>query len=170
MRHRVVAIVVLAIGLGGCSSPARPAGATGPPPSAATAAPAAQPSPDQATAAALVRIAQVFNTDFGRNDDGPVYDRWDARSQAVISRAEFIRRHAECATAPQAPAHVESAAPGRGGAWLVRYEIGGQQFTDYWFYTGGRWRFDLLLSNPAAARLYRLPAARYAAAIGCTGH
>jgi len=173
MRHRVVAIVVLAIvvlaiGLGGCSSPARPVGAaTGRPPSAA---PAAQPSPDPATAAALVRIAQVFNTDFGRNDDGPVYDRWDARSQAVISRAEYIRRHAECATAPQAPAHVENAAPGPHGAWLVRYEIGGQQFTDYWFYTHSRWGFDLLLSNPAAARLYRLPAAQYAAAVGCTGH
>ena len=167
MRRRVVAILVLAIGLGGCSSPAGHAGATGRPPSRA---PAAQPSPDPATAAALVRIAQVFNTDFGRNDDGPVYDRWDARSQAVISRAEYIRRHAECATAPQAPAHVESAAPGPHGAWLVRYEIGGQQFTDYWFYTGGRWRFDLLLSNPAAARLYRLPAAQYAAAVGCTGH
>jgi hypothetical protein len=169
MRHRVVAIVVLAIGLGGCSSPARPSGATGRPPSAAPSAPAAQPSPDPATAAALVRIAQVFNTDYGQNDDGPVYDRWDARSQAVISRAEYIRRHAECATAPQAPAHVVSAAPGPHGAWLVRYEIGGQQFTDYWFYTGGRWRFDLLLSNPAAERLYRLPAAQYAAAVGCTG-
>lgn len=167
MRCRVVAILVLVIGVGGCSSPARHAGATGSPPSRA---PAAQPGPDPATAAALVRIAQVFNTDFGRNDDGPVYDRWDARSQAVISRAEYIRRHAECATAPQAPAHVESAAPGPHGAWLVRYEIGGQQFTDYWFYTGGRWRFDLVLSNPAAARLYRLPAAQYAAAAGCTGH
>jgi hypothetical protein len=167
MRRQVVAILMLAVGLGGCSSPARHAGATGSPRSGA---PTAQPSPDPATAAALVRIAQVFNTDFGQNQDGPVYDRWDARSQAVISRAEYIRRHAECATAPQAPAHVESAAPGPHGTWLVRYEIGGQQFTDYWFYTDGRWGFDLLLSNPSAARLYRLPAARYAAAVGCTGH
>jgi hypothetical protein len=169
-------ILMAALGLAGCSSPARHAAAAASPPSAAPAArpspaaPAARPGPDPGTAAALVRIAQVFNTDFGRNDDGPVYDRWDARSQAVISRAEYIRRHAECATAPQAPAHVESAVPGPHGAWLVRYEIGGQQFTDYWFYTGGRWRFDLPLSNPAAARLYRLPAAQYAAAVGCTGH
>jgi hypothetical protein len=132
--------------------------------------PATQPSPDPNTAAALVRIAQVFNDDYGRNDDGPVYDRWDARSQAVISRAEYIRRHIECATAPQAPAHVESAAPGSGGAWLVRYEIGGLQFTDYWYYVRGRWEFDLLFSNPAAARLYRLPFAEYATQVGCTGH
>jgi hypothetical protein len=168
MRRRLLGVLVftLVVGVGACSSPARPAATAARP--IATAA--TQPAPDPETAAALVRIAQVFNTDFGRNDDGPVYDRWDARSQAVISRAEYIRRHAECATAPQAPAHVESAAPGPHGGWLVRYEIGGQQFTDYWFYTRGRWGFDLLLSNPAAARLYRLPAAQYAAAVGCTAH
>jgi hypothetical protein len=166
MRRRLPGVLVLSVvaGVGACSSPAQPvATATRPAPAATT-----QPAADPGTAAALVRIAQVFNTDFGQNNDGPVYDRWDARSQAVISRAEYIRRHAQCATAPQAPAHVESAAPGPHGAWLVRYEIGGQQFTDDWFYTRGRWGFDLLLSNPAAARLYRLPAAQYAAAVGCT--
>ena len=51
-------------------------------------------------------------------------------------------------------------------AWLVHYEIGGQQLTDYWFYTGRRWLFDLLLSNPDAARFYRLPFAKYAAQVG----
>src|SRR3981081_949656 len=127
MRHRAVAILVLAIGLGGCSAPARHAGATGGPPPQA---PATRPSPDPSTAAALVRIAQVFNTDFGQNNDGPVYDRGDARSQAVLSRDEDTRPHAECPPAPQAPAHVETASPGPQGAWLVRYEIGGQQFTD----------------------------------------
>jgi hypothetical protein len=90
-------------------------------------------------------------------------------AQAIITRAEYIRRHAECATAPQS-AHVENAAPRPRGAWLVRYEIGGQQLTDYWFYRHGRWQFDLLLSNPDAARLYRLPFAQYAAQIGCTTH
>jgi len=91
-------------------------------------------------------------------------------SQAVISRAEYIRRHAECATAPQGPAHVDSAEPGPHGAWLVRYEIGGQQLTDYWYYTRHRWEFDLLLSNPGAARLYRLPFEKYAARVGCQDH
>jgi hypothetical protein len=94
----------------------------------------------------------------------------DARSQAVISRAEYIGRHAECATAPQEPAHVESAAPGPRRAWLVRYEIGGQQLTDRWYYLHHRWEFDLLLSNPGAARLYRLPFAKYAAQVGCQDH
>jgi hypothetical protein len=169
MHHRIPAILLLLVAVTACSAPARHA-----PTASARSSPQATatttPGPDPQTAAALIRIAQVFNTDYGSNNDGPVYDRWDARSQAVISRAGYIRRHTECPTAPQAPAHVESATPGPNGAWLVRYEIGGQQFTDYWFYTHRRWAFDLLLSNPAAAQQYRLPFAKYAAAVGCNGH
>jgi hypothetical protein len=116
--------LLLAIALSACTSPARhaPAPGTGTRPGAA---PAARPGPDPHTAAALIRIAQVFNNDYDHNNDGRVYDRWDTRSQAVISRAEYIRRHAECATAPQVPPHVEDATPGPHGAWLVHYEIGG---------------------------------------------
>ena len=64
-------------------------------------------------------------------------------------------------------ARVESATPGPHGTWLVRYEISDQQLTDYWYYTHHRWEFDLPLSNPDAARLYRLPFAQYAAQVGC---
>ncbi len=103
-------------------------------------------------------VAQRFNDDYGRNLDGPVYDRWDARSKAVIGRAEYLRRHAECPTAPQQPATVESAAPGPDGTWLVHYRIGDQQFVDHWLYSGGRWQFDLLLEQPR--RGSALPAAR----------
>src|SRR5260221_104975 len=45
----------------------------------------------------------------GRGAYGPVYDRRDARSRAIISRAEYIRRHVECPSAP-VTARVESAA------------------------------------------------------------
>jgi hypothetical protein len=110
----------------------------------------------------------VFNDEYGRGDYGVVYDRWDARSQAIITRAEYVRRHTECPTAPQpGAAHVESASKGPRAAWLVRYEIGGYQLTDYWFYGHGRWVFDLVLSNPDSARLYRLPARQYLTAEGC---
>lgn len=122
---------------------------------------------DPDTVSALLSIARAFNDEYGRGDYGPVYDRWDPRSQAIIARADYIRRHTECATAPQGPARVESAARGPKGAWLVRYEIGGYQFVDYWFYVHGRWVFDILLSNPASAKLYRLPAGQYAKAVGC---
>ena len=164
MRRRGAAILFLVTALSACSAPPHhPAVATARP---STPGPA-QPGPDPMTATALVRIAQVFNNNYGENNDGPVWDRWDARSKALISRAEYIRRHAECATAPQEPAHVEDATPGPHGAWLVRYEIGGQQLTDYWYYIHHRWEFDLPLSNPGAARLYRLPFAKYAAQVGC---
>jgi hypothetical protein len=122
--------------------------------------------PDRHSASALLKIATTFNDDYDRGDYGPVYARWDGRSQAVITRAEYIRRHRECLSAPQA-SRTESASPGRDGAWLVRYEISGQQLTDYWFYVHRRWVFDLVLSNPSSVRLYRMSAARYLAATGC---
>jgi len=115
-------------------------------------------------------VAQKFNDDYGRNDDGPVYDRWDAKSQAIITRSEYIRRHQECQTAPRSPARVTGAAPGSDGAWLVEYTIDGQRFIDYWLYVDGRWVFDLLRSNPQAAKLYALPSAQYVSAIGCISH
>lgn len=165
--RRVAAVLLAALAVTACSP-------AGPQPSPSHTSPAraaaAQLGPDPETAVALIRIAQTFNDDYDNNNDGPVWDRWDARSQAVISRAEYIRRHAECVTAPQAPARVEKAVPGPHGAWLVDYEIGGQQLTDYWFYISRRWVFDLVLSNPEAARQYRLPFAQYAAAMGCQGH
>lgn len=124
---------------------------------------------DPHTAAALLKIATVFNDDYDRGIYGPVYDRWDARSKALISRAEYIRRHTECPTSPTA-AHIESASPGPHGAWLVSYVISGAEarLTDYWFYVDGRWAFDLPLSNPSSVRLYKMSGSQYLAALGCS--
>jgi hypothetical protein len=123
--------------------------------------------PDPRTGAALLKIASVFNREYDSGDYGPVYHRWDARSPAVISGAEYIRRHKDCPGTPHAASVTEGVRPGPHGAWLVSYEIGGQQLTDYWFYVHRRWVFDLVLSNPDAVKLYRMSAARYAAAVGC---
>jgi hypothetical protein len=123
---------------------------------------------DLQTAAALLEIATAFNDEYGSGDYGPVYARWDARSQAIISEADYIRRHKDCPGAPQPPARTETATPGPHGAWMVRYEIGGQQLTDYWFYVHRRWVFDLVLSNPDAVGLYRMSAQQYVAAVGCS--
>lgn len=151
-----------------CSAPARPAGTvrhTGP---ASAPTPTRTWPPDPRTVAALLRIAQVFNTDYDSSRYGAVYDRWDARSQAIISRAEYIQRHLECPTAPTgAPVRVESAARGPHGRWLVRYEVQGSLAVDTWFYQDHRWVFDIILSNPGAAAQYRLPFRQYAAAVGC---
>jgi hypothetical protein len=96
-----------------------------------------------------------------------VYARWDRASQAVISEADYVRRHTECVSSAGARAVVEAVRPGPRRFWLVRYEIGGQQFVDYWSYQAGHWRFDLLRSNPSAVGQYRMPFAQYAKAVGC---
>jgi len=123
--------------------------------------------PDPHTASALLKIATVFNHDYDTGDYRPVYMRWDARSQAIITQADYIKRHKDCPSGSHTLSQTESVSPGRRGAWLVHYEIGGQQLTDYWFYVHRRWVFDLLLSNPDAVKLYRMSPSQYAAALGC---
>ena len=133
-----------------------------------TAASPAPLPPDPRTAAALLKIATAFNHDYDTGDYGPVYARWDARSQAIITRSDYIQRHKECPGSSPALSQTESACPGGlDGDWLVRYEIGGQQLTDYWFYIRHRWVFDLVLSNPDAVKLYRMSPSQYIAAVGC---
>jgi hypothetical protein len=132
------------------------------------AAPAASVPPDPRTAPALLKIATTFNHDYDTGAYGLVYARWDARSQAIITRADYIQRHKDCPAGSQVLSRTESASPGGPhGAWLVRYRLGGQQLTDYWFYVSHRWVFDLMLSNPDAARLYRMSPGQYIAATGC---
>jgi hypothetical protein len=130
-----------------------------------TAAPA---TADPPTRSALLRIAQVFNDDYDNGNFGAVYNRWDARSQAIISRAEYLRRHTVCAPATHSAAQVESATRVAAGEWHVGYRIDGAALVDTWFYQHHRWVFDIILSNPDAARQYRLPFAQYAKAVGCT--
>jgi hypothetical protein len=124
--------------------------------------------PDPDTAVALLTIATTFNHDYDTGDYSPVYARWDERSQAIITQADYIQRHKDCPSGSQILSRTEDVSPGGpDGTWLVRYELGGQQLIDYWFYVGHRWKFDLLLSNPSAVKLYRLSPAKYVAAVGC---
>jgi hypothetical protein len=162
VRSRCLVLILAAIAAAGCSAPGHPA----PPRPAPTHA-----TPDPGNVTALLRVAQAFNDAYDSGGYGAVYDRWDARSQAIISRAEYIRRHRACPTAPTgAAARVQDATRGPGSTWHVRYEISGVQLVDTWFYVRRRWVFDIVLSNPDAARQYRLPFARYAAAVGCSVH
>ncbi len=155
-----IAVAVAAFLVAGCTaSTARPV--------ASRVASTAPLPPDQRTASALFRIATAFNNEYDSGDYGPVYARWDARSQAIITKAEYVRRHKECPSA-QVVAQVESATPGPHGAWIVDYEIGGQRLTDYWFYVHRRWVFDLMLSNPDSVALYRMSPRQYVAAVGCS--
>jgi hypothetical protein len=135
---------------------------------AAPGRPSAPLPADPRTAAALLKIATAFNDEYQSGDYAPVYARWDARSQAVIPQADYVRRNQECRSGPQPPARTEAAAPGPYGAWIVSYEIGGQQLSDFWFYVNRRWVFDLVLSNPDMVPMYRMTPQRYVAAVGCS--
>lgn len=174
MLRRLAAITALAVAVTGCT--AQPTSTTQStstvqPTSTAQARSPAVPQPTAApesrSAATLLKIATVFNRDYDNGDYGPVYDRWDGRSQAIITRAGYIQRRTECRSRSTA-AQVENARPGPHGAWLVDYEIAGNQLVDYWFYVRGRWVFDLVLSNPSAVSLYRLSPQQYAVAAGCS--
>ena len=127
-------------------------------------------SADPHSRAALLRIAQQFNDHYDNGAFGAVWDRWDRRSQALITRAEYIRRHQICAPATRAAAKVEGAVPAGNGAWHVQYEIDHVQLVDTWYYRRGRWVFDIITSNPQAAKQYAMPFAKYAKAVGCSPH
>jgi len=79
--------------------------------------------PDPPSALGLLKIATIFNDHYDNGDYGPVYDRWDTRSQAVITRAQYIQRHKDCPGAPHTPSLTESANPGPHGAWLVQLRV-----------------------------------------------
>ena len=82
---------------------------------AGTAHPAASPAPlppDPRTASALMTIAAAFNHDYDTGEYGPVYTRWDVRSQAIITRADYIKRHKDCPSGSQALSRTESVSPG----------------------------------------------------------
>jgi hypothetical protein len=130
---------------------------------------AASLPPSPHTASALLKIATVFNHDYDTGKYGPVYARWDPRSQAIITRADYITRRKDCSGGPHVLSQTESVSQGGPhGSWLVHYEISGQQLTDYWFYVHDRWLFDLVLSNPDAVKLYRMTPQQYVAYLGCT--
>jgi hypothetical protein len=158
-----VAVTAAALLTAGCSTGTSDGtGTASQPPSPATL------PPDQRTTAALLQVATAFNNNYDDGRYGPAYDRWDARSQAIISRADYVRRHQECPSGP-VTAQTEDAEPGGpGGSWIVHYQIDGQQLTDYWFYAQRRWAFDLILSNPDSVTLYRMTAQQYVKAQGCT--
>src|SRR5215472_922624 len=138
---------------------------------ASTSHQAASPAPlppDPHTASALLKIAATFNHDYDTGDYGLVYARRDPRSQAIITRTDYIKRHKDCPSGSQTLSQTEGVSPGGPrGAWLVHYEISGQQLTDYWFYLHHRWVFDLALSNPGAVKLYRMSPSQYVKAVGC---
>jgi len=121
---------------------------------------------DAASAVALWSVATTFNSNYQHNDVGPVYDRWDSSSQALISKSNYVRRHTICPTTP-GKATTREVTRSTNGYWAVVYAISGVTRTDYWRFINGEWRFNLARSNPDAVRLYRESFATYARDVGC---
>ena len=68
---------------------------------------------------ALLKIATAFNDDYDTGDYGPVHARWDARSQAIITRADFVRRYKDGPAGSQALSQNRKRQPGRSGTCFV---------------------------------------------------
>ncbi len=98
MATAITAVVMSAAGCAAGSGD--PAATAGPMPS------------DPHTASALLKIATTFNHDYDTGDYGPVHARWDARSQAIITRADYIRRHQDCPGGPPILSRTEDVSPG----------------------------------------------------------
>lgn len=123
-------------------------------------------SSEPVTASSLLRVATVFEHDYQHNLDGPVWDRFDAASRALITRAQYVRWHRECPTSTGDATLLDATRLARGW-WQVDYEIGAVRLRDYWHQVAGQWRFSLVRSNPVAAALYSSSYADYARANGC---
>ncbi len=121
---------------------------------------------EPATAAALTRVATQFNHDYQTNDVGPVWERFDDASRALITEVRYLRWHHECPASP-GPATTLGVTRAAGGWWIVEYSIGGVRLHDYWHRQHGAWRFSLVRSNPAAARAYESTFAHFALLNGC---
>src|SRR5215471_4123345 len=96
-RLLIATAVAVALFAAGCT-----AGTSHP---AASAAPL---PPDPHTASALLKIATAFNHDYDTGDYGPVYGRWDTRSRAIITRADYLKRHKDCPSGSQTLSQTES--------------------------------------------------------------
>jgi hypothetical protein len=121
---------------------------------------------EPATAKELVSVATTFEHDYQHNVDGPVWDRFDEASRALIPRARYVSWHHSCPTTT-GDATVLRATRRTDGWWEVDYEISGVTLHDYWRYVAGQWRFSLVRSNPGAAALYASDFASFARATGC---
>jgi hypothetical protein len=98
---RALAAAAIALFAAGCSaSTAHPA------------TPVPSLRPDPGTGSALLKIAAAFNHDYDTGDYGLVYARWDARSQAIITRADYIQRHKDCPGGSHPLSRTENASPG----------------------------------------------------------
>jgi hypothetical protein len=153
--------------LGGCGGSGhrqaapKTAGKTAASASPATTTTSLAPSADGVKAAAQVILAYDSGGQWGT-----FWDQWDPASQALISRAEYIRRKAACPGATGSPIKVLSVgAASSAGIWTVRGQRGGSQISYQFRYNQGRWWY--VVTDATVKAQLKEPYASYVARAAC---
>jgi hypothetical protein len=129
--------------------------------------PAPSPATSQAAAAGgLKASAQAILTASAAGDWGTFWDHWDAASQALISRDEYLRRKQACPGTTGAPITVVSERPAANGIWTVRGRRGGSMIVYQFRYEHGQWTY--VVTDTAVKAELKGSYEEYVARPGCT--
>jgi hypothetical protein len=170
VRGRNAAIAVLAgtVLLTGCGhggSHAKAAPTTIPATTTVTASTTTTTTQDP-SAVGLRAAAQVVLAAYSSGQWGVFWDHWDPASQALITRAEYIRRKTACPRITGVPISISAVQPGANGLWNVVGHGIGSAVTYQFRYSQGTWSY--VITDPAIKADLVEPYARYIARPGCT--
>jgi hypothetical protein len=141
-------------------SPAKPA--------AAAAAVSTVPAPaisQAAVSGGLKAAALAVLAAAATGDWGTFWDHWDAASQALIGRDEYLRRKQVCPGTTGAPITVVSEFPGANGIWTVRGRRGGSVILYQFRYERGQWAY--VVTDPSVKASLKATYEQYVARPGC---
>jgi hypothetical protein len=118
------------------------------------------------TVAGLRAAAQVTLAAYAAGDWGSFWDQWDASSQALIPRDEYVRRKTACPGIVGQPITISSVAPAANGIWNVRGRRGTSATTYQFRYGDGVWSY--VVTDPTVKAQLRESYDKYVARPGCT--
>jgi hypothetical protein len=159
----VVVVVAVPTLLAGCGG-----GAKAKPPAATTTVPSTRPATttttQAATAEGLRAAALVVLATYAGGNWGAFWDHWDAASQALITRAEYIRRKTAC-PGITGSITVVSLRSTSTGIWNVVGRRGGSLITYQFRYEKGAWVY--VVTDATVKAQLAEPFASYVARPGC---
>jgi hypothetical protein len=164
VRSAVVVLVAVPILLGGCGGGGKPKAQL-----AATTVPSTVPptttTTQAPTATGLRAAALVVLATYSGGNWGAFWDHWDPASQALITRAEYIKRKTACpgVTGSITVVSLKSTAS---GIWNVVGRRGGSLITYQFRYDEGAWAY--VVTDATVKAQLQEPFARYVARPGCT--
>jgi hypothetical protein len=163
VRSAVVVLVAVPTLLGGCGG----GGKAKPPATTTTVAstvPAVTTTTQPQTAAGLKTAALVVLGTYAGGNWGAFWDQWDPASQALITRAEYIRRKTACPGVRGSITFVSLQSTAT-GIWNVVGRRGGSLISYQFRYDKGAWVY-VVTDATVKAELVE-PYASYVARPGC---